>query len=240
MERTTFSTEDRLVLEGDLWVPDPVAAGSVVVCHAHPRFGGSKDYPLLWAIRIELTKRAFSVLAFNFRGVMGSEGSYGGGIDEVLDVRAAVRRALQTSEGPLLVCGWSFGAHVALRACLDDDQVDGLALVGMPLAGDDPALPPMPDPDSLRSFERPVLLLAGAADQYCPEPELRALAGSFPNAQVEVVPGADHYFARREREAGAIVGTFAVELLSREGRPQESSGGSSRRSRTSTRDEPRP
>jgi alpha/beta superfamily hydrolase len=213
MERTTFATDDGVVLEGDLWMPDPVAAGSAVVCHAHPKFGGSKDYPLLWALRIELVKREFSVLAFNFRGVMGSEGSYGGGVDEVLDVRAAVRRALQTSDGPLLVCGWSFGAHVALRACLEDDEVDGLALVGTPLAGEDPALPPMPDPDRLRSFDRPVLLLAGEADQYCPASELRTLGTSFPNATVEVVPGADHYFARREREAGAIVGAFAVELL---------------------------
>jgi hypothetical protein len=213
MERTTFATEDGLVLEGDLWVPDPVAAGSAVVCHAHPKFGGSKDYPLLWAIRIELTKREFSVLAFNFRGVMGSQGSYAGGVEEVLDVRAAVNRALQTSDGPLLVCGWSFGAHVALRACLDDDRVDGLTLVGMPIAGNDPALPPLPDPDALRSFDRPVLLLSGEADQYCPASDLRALGASFPHAAVEVVPGADHYFARREREAGAIVGSFAVELL---------------------------
>jgi uncharacterized protein len=219
MERTTFATQDRLVLEGDLWLPDPVA-GSAVLCHAHPRFGGSKDYPLLWAFRIELTRRDFSVLAFNFRGVMGSEGSYGGGVDEVRDVRAAVRRASQTSDGPLLVCGWSFGANVALRACLDDDQVDGLALVGMPLAGNDPALPPLPDVDRLRSFDRPVLLLAGSDDQYCPAAELEALGTSFPHARVEVIPGADHYFARREREAGAIVGTFAVELLSSGGTAQ--------------------
>jgi alpha/beta superfamily hydrolase len=214
MERTTFATEDGLVLEGDLWLPELVAPGSAVVCHAHPRFGGSKDYPLLWAIRIELTKREFSVLAFNFRGVMGSEGSYGGGVDEVRDVRAAVGRASRTSEGPLLVCGWSFGANVALRACLDDDQVDGLALVGMPLAGSDPALPALPDADRLHSFDRPVLLLAGSEDQYCPEAEFKALGSSFADATIEVVSGADHYFARREREAGAIVGTFAVQLLS--------------------------
>jgi uncharacterized protein len=213
VERTTFATEDALVLEGDLWVPEAGAAGSAVVCHAHPRFGGSKDYPLLWAIRIELTKQGFSVLAFNFRGVMGSEGSYGGGAGEILDVRAAVGRAGQTSDGPLLVCGWSFGAHVALRACLDDDRVDGLALVGMPLAGNDPALPPLPGPDRLRSFDRPALLLAGSEDQYCPQAELEALGTAFPHASVEVVPGADHYFARREREAGAIVGSLAVQLL---------------------------
>ena len=29
-------------------------AGSAVICHAHPRHGGSKDHPILWAIRNEL------------------------------------------------------------------------------------------------------------------------------------------------------------------------------------------
>jgi alpha/beta superfamily hydrolase len=212
MERVTFSTEDGLTLEGDLWVPEPVAVGAAMVCHAHPKLGGSKDYPLLWAIRIELTRRGFSVLAFNFRGVMGSQGTYGGGVDEIHDVRAAVHRAVQTSDGPLLVCGWSFGASVALRACLDDDRVDGLALIGIPLRGEDPALPALPGTDRLRVYDRPVLLLAGEADQYCPSDELRELGSSFPNATVEIVPSADHYFARREREAGAFVGGFAVEL----------------------------
>jgi alpha/beta superfamily hydrolase len=215
MERVTFQTNDGLALEGDLWIPEPVAAGAAVICHAHPRFGGSKDYPLLWGIRIELVRSEFSVLAFNFRGVMGSEGSYGGGIDETKDVGAAIARALQTSDGPLLVCGWSFGASVALRACLDDDRVDGLALVGMPLEGEDPALPPLPEPDRLGAFDRPVLLLAGEADQYCPAGQLQTLGASFPNATVKVVPDADHYFAKHEREAGAIVASFAGGLLTR-------------------------
>jgi alpha/beta superfamily hydrolase len=213
MERITFATEDGLTLEGDLWVPEPAAVGSAVICHAHPRFGGSKDYPLLWAIRIDLTRRGFSVLAFNFRGVMGSQGSYGGGVDEVRDVRAAVGRALRTADGPLLVCGWSFGANVALRACLDDDRAAGLALVGMPLAANDPELPPLPDPPRLDSFGRPVVLVAGGADQYCPEDDLRSLAAHFPRATVRIVPEADHYFAKKERDAAAIVGSFAVELL---------------------------
>ena len=212
MERTTFTTDDGLTLEADLWLPDGPALGSAVVCHAHPRFGGSKDYPLLWGIRIELVRRGFAVLAFNFRGVMGSEGDFAGGVDEVLDVRAAVGRARMAAEGPTVVCGWSFGAHVALRACLDDERVAGLALVGMPLTGADPTLPSFPDPDRLRSYARPVLLLAGGDDPYCPASDLKVLAETLPDARIHIVPDADHYFRRQEREAGGIVATFAAEV----------------------------
>src|SRR2546428_13951106 len=123
MERITFDTEDGLALEGELRFPDRPARGSAVICHPHPQEGGSKDHPLLWAIRNDLAGRRFSVLSFNFRGVMGSTGAYGGGVDEVADVRAAIGSAVLVSGGRVFVCGWSFGAHVALREAVDDDRV---------------------------------------------------------------------------------------------------------------------
>jgi uncharacterized protein len=211
----TFDTDDGLTLEADLRLPeDRAAVGSAVICHAHPKMGGSKDYPLLWAIHAELARNGFAVLAFNFRGVMGSAGGYGGGVDELLDVRAAVGRAQQESDGPIVVCGWSFGAHVALRACLDDDRVAGLALVAIPLTGADPNLPAMPGPDRLRAYGRPVLLVSGSDDPYSPPDELRAQAGLMPKATVEIVPGASHFFSKREKEAASLIGRFAVGLRS--------------------------
>jgi alpha/beta superfamily hydrolase len=203
-----FQTEDGFMLEGEVRRPDGEARGSAVICHPHPQFEGSKDHPLLWAIRIELAHRQFIVLSFNFRGVMGSEGEFGGGIQELADVRAAVSLAREETDGPTFLVGWSFGAHVALREAIDDDRVGALALVGIPLP--DPALPPLPDPDRLGAYRHPVLLLAGDADQYCPQAELRRLAEKLNDATVEIVPGADHYFPKREREAGTIVAEFAV------------------------------
>ena len=203
-----FQTEDGLTLEGEIRMPDGEPRGAAVICHPHPQFGGSKDHPLLWAIRIELARRAFVVLTFNFRGVMGSEGEYGGGIGEMADVRAAIGQAREEMDGPTFLAGWSFGANVALREAIDDERVAALALVGMPLV--DTTLPPLPDPERLGAYRRPVLLLAGDADQYCPEAELRSLAEKLGDATVEVVPAADHYFPKREREAGRIVAEFAV------------------------------
>ena len=213
MEPIAFQTEDGLRLEGEIRYPNGEPRGSAVSCHADPRRGGSKDYPLLWAIRIELSRRGFAVLSFNFRGVMGSEGGFGGGVAEVRDVRAAVGLIREKAPGPTLVVGWSFGAHVALRAGVADDRLAALALVGLPLDETSLDLPPLPPPERLREFDRPVLLLAGQADPFSPASALEALGRRLPHAEVRVVPGADHFFGKRERDAAAVVGDFASRLL---------------------------
>ncbi|HEY7399758.1 MAG TPA: alpha/beta fold hydrolase [Actinomycetota bacterium] len=217
MEPVRFTTEDAVTLEGELRMPDDLPVGSAVICHPHPRHGGSKDHPILWAIRNELAHRGFAVLGFNFRGVMGSGGTYGGGRDEVRDARAAIDVAIERGGPPVFVAGWSFGANVALREALDDDRVAGLALVGFPLRPGDVELPPVPAAGELRLLSRrPILLVAGEHDAFCPGDELRDL-GKQLSAEVVVVPGTDHYFWRRERELAALIGDFA-ERLTRSGR----------------------
>src|SRR5947207_15302197 len=98
MKRITFETEDGLELEGEVHAPDGNALGSAVICHPHPQYGGRKDHPLLWAIRIELAARGFVVFSFNFRGVLRSEATFAGGVDDTKDVPAAVGLAPQESD----------------------------------------------------------------------------------------------------------------------------------------------
>lgn len=213
METVRFETSDAVLLEGELRVDGP-AWGSAVVCHPHPEHGGSKDHPLLWSIRNALAQRGLAVLAFNFRGVMGSSGSYGGGVQEVKDVRAAVTRVREATPGPTLVAGWSFGAHVALCEALEDDRVDALALVGLPTAGTSRvALPDLPGAETLAGLGRPVLLVTGDADTFSAQDYLRELAGWIPGAEVHIVSGADHFFWRQEREVGTLVADFAERIL---------------------------
>ena len=214
MEPVRFGTEDGVSLEGELRRPE-TPVGSAVVCHAHPRHGGSKDHPILWAIRIALAHRGFAVLGFNFRGVMGSGGTYGGGRDEVRDARAAIGVALERGGPPAVVVGWSFGASVALREALDDDRVAALALVGFPLAPGDVELPALPAQAELRILaRRPILLVAGENDPYCPPDRLREFGRQVGTADVEVVAGTDHYFWRREKELARLIADFADRLRS--------------------------
>jgi uncharacterized protein len=213
MEAVRFGTVDGVSLEGEIRQPETPPAGSAVVCHAHPRHGGSKDHPILWALRNDLASRGFVVLAFNFRGTMRSAGTYGAGHAETKDVDAAIGRVRGEAAGPILVCGWSFGANVALREALTDDRVSALALIGLPLEPADVEIPPTPGPSELRAFTRPTLLLAGEGDVYCPRPRLEALARTMPEAEVVIVPGTDHFLWRREKAVAGTVGAFAVRAL---------------------------
>jgi alpha/beta superfamily hydrolase len=212
MEAVTFMTDDGVRLEGELRVPDGAPRGAAVICHAHPRHGGSKDHPVLWSVRNELAgKRGLATLVFNFRGTMGSGGTFGGGRDELRDVRAAIGAVRERADGPTLVFGWSFGASVALREAFEDDRAHALALFGLPLRPNDLQLPPLPEPAELRLLKRPLLFLAGQNDEYCPANELRAYGAGV--AEVVVMDGVDHYLSRREREAAAIVGDFADRVI---------------------------
>lgn len=215
MEPITFTTADGLELEGEIRRPDGEPRGTAVICHPHPMHGGSKDHPLLWAVRNDLAgKRGLIVLGFNFRGIMGSEGEFGDGVDEVKDVAAAVDRVREEAEGPTVLVGWSFGAHVALRHAVTDDRIAALALIGMPL-GDLPVTTPLlPDDSVLGSWETPVLLVSGDDDPFSPVPLLLELNGKIPNADIRLFDGAGHFFPRREREPAAAIGAFVEDALS--------------------------
>lgn len=213
-EPIRFPAEDGVSLEGELRHPVGRALrGSAVLCHPDPKQGGSKDHPLLWAVRNDLAGRGFAVLAFNFRGVMGSSGTWGGGHAEVRDVAGAIARVRAEVPGPTLLAGWSFGANVALRAALHHDDVHALALLAVPLGEREGGYPALPDTTALRALRRPTLLLAGANDAICPVADLRALGARIPGARVEIVDGTNHFFWRRERDAAELVGAFAESAL---------------------------
>lgn len=207
-----FETDDGCSLEGELRAPGRERRGTAVIAHPHPLHGGSKDHPLLWNIRNDLASRGLVVLAFNFRGVMGSSGEHGGGVDELHDLRAAIGRVRKEADGPTAVAGWSFGGSVALREAVDDDRVGALALVGFPV-NDPLGLPPPPDRKTLAGFDRPVLFLSGEADQFSPVPDLRRLARRLPRSEVEVIPDTDHFFWKREREAAQLIGDFVERTM---------------------------
>lgn len=213
MTAIRFDTEDGLTLEGELREADGSPLGTAVLCHPHPRHGGSKDHPVLWALRNELAaRRRVTVLVFNFRGVMGSEGEYGGGHEELQDVAAAVTRVREEAGGPTVLVGWSFGAWVGLRHALGDDRLAAVALLGMPL-GEGSGHRALPTLEELEALRIPVLLVAGDRDPICPIPALRNLAGWIPGSETVVAEGTDHFFGGREREVAGIVGDWFARVL---------------------------
>lgn len=196
-----------LALEGMLQTP----AGSgpfpaVVVCHPHPQYGGDMHNTVVTAIVRGVTARGMAALRFNFRGVGRSEGGYDGGRGEQDDVRAALACAAARPEvdaARLGLVGYSFGAVMAALAA--DERVAALALIAPPLAATDLG-------DRLTTFPRPLLLLAGERDQFCPADALHRLAAQS-RAELVLVPGVDHFWFGQERRIEEAVGGFLARHL---------------------------
>jgi len=199
-----------LSLEGALHLPEgsgPFPA--VAVCHPHPLFGGSMWNNVVIPICEALAREGILAFRFNFRGVEGSEGVFGGGIEEQEDVKAALS-FLSSMEGVdpgrIGLAGYSFGAMVALPVALQDGRVQALALISLLLASS--------APEPLTSYLKPKLLLCGSRDYFIPIPDFLRLVEGIPEPkQYEVISGADHFWWGYEGEAARAVAAFFANTL---------------------------
>lgn len=177
------------------------AAGCVVLCHPHPLDGGTMTNPLMRTVAATLADAGCRVLRFNFRGVGASEGAWGGGAGELLDVGAAVAAAVATDPDlPVALAGWSFGATISLAW----QKSSGSTL---PWVGIAPGIRPYrgaqpPTPDGLAPAAR--LVVVGDRDQFATVTEMERFAAAF-GAAVTVLAGSDHFFVFRERRVGELV-----------------------------------
>ena len=202
-----------LALEGLLERPDGGAAwGGAVFCHPHPLYGGNMHNNVVARVTPDLVRAGLVVLRFNFRGVGRSQGTYGEGMAEQQDVRAALTY-LAGAEGmagkPLVALDYSFGGAVAARAvCRDPACLAALMCIALPVgfAG-------LGDFEDLKSCVLPKLFLAGSEDGICPPPKLRELVGTLPEPKSLVVLDAtDHFFHSREADLAVHITRFLAAL----------------------------
>jgi len=194
-----------ITLEGE-W-HSPAGEGpfpAVVVCHPYPPLGGSMDNSVVVAICEALFRQSIAAFRFNFRGVGGSEGSFGEGIGERDDTRAALDFVLSSQNvdtGRIGLAGYSFGAMMALGVALSDERVKMLALSCVPL-GDDGW-------EKLEGYSKPKLYLIGDNDQMLPIEQFRRhTVGVAHPEQYQVIEGADHSMFGYENELARRVAEF--------------------------------
>ncbi len=188
------------------FTPGAAPAG-IVITHPHPLYGGSMDNNVVWTAGRAFGDRGCSTLRFNFRGVGGSTGSFGGGLAEVEDLTAAVALLKSRAPGPCFLVGYSFGAAVAARALLEGLAAAGAVLIAPPIA--------FMDLDFLPETPGLCLMVAGDRDDLCPLADLEALfRHRQPPVDLRVVSGADHFFGGREKELYQILKEYPLPLAS--------------------------
>jgi uncharacterized protein len=205
-ERLTIVSTDGLALEAELDAATESKA-SLLLCHPHPKMGGTMNAPLLLAVRDGMVARGWTVLRFNFRGVGSSQGERSTGVEEVADAQGGLDHLRDQSGGPLAIAGWSFGAAVALRAAARNDDLVGCAALApsvQPKSDVSAGLPPARD----LGLALPVLVVVGANDDVVDPDAVREWASDLDGVKLEVIPGANHFFWARYERLSGVVGDF--------------------------------
>jgi alpha/beta superfamily hydrolase len=207
VEAIEFASTDGTVLEGELALGADPWAGAVL-CHPHPRYGGSMRSLLIGELFRALPAAGIGALRFNFRGVERSGGTWDDGRAEQGDVVAAIDLlAAWTPAGtPLVLIGWSFGADMALSAV--DARVAGWCLIAPPLRYTSAM-------DAIGHDPRPKCVILGARDDVVPSERVDEAIRTWATTTRVVIPGASHFFIGRAAQvADAVVG-FARRIARR-------------------------
>lgn len=169
----------------------PDAPYAVLLCHPHPKGGGTLHNKVVYHAMKVINSLGLPVLRFNFRGVGRSEGTFDDGRGEQDDVRAALDWLEQDIGLPILSAGFSFGAYVSLRASCGDLRVKGLMALGLPVLAEGRGY----TYDFLAQCQQPKLFISGDHDQYGPRILVEeAFASAFEPKRLVWIEGAEHFF----------------------------------------------
>lgn len=191
-EEIDLRTADGLTLVGELAVPaerPPVA--TLVMLHPLPTHGGYMDSHVFRKAAWRLPALVdYAVLRFNFRGVSSrrgtSDGEFGGGERERLDVAAAIDYVSFVGLPRPWLVGWSFGTEMTLMHGLAP-MIEGAVLLSPPLhRADDSHL------SAWGRSGKPMTVLVPELDDYLRPKEAMARFSAVPQAHVISVPGAKH------------------------------------------------
>ncbi len=178
---------------------------SALVCHPHPKGGGTLHNKVVYHAMKTFQGFGLPVLRFNFRSTGLSEGEHDDGHGETRDVTAALDWLEREYGLPILVAGFSFGANVGLRACCGEDRVKGFAALGLPVRAEGREY----SYSFLGSCTLPKFFISGTEDQYGPRDEVTAAVRTAAQpASLVWVPGADHFFVGKLPLMQAALGSW--------------------------------
>jgi alpha/beta superfamily hydrolase len=191
-EDVELRTADGLRLVGELALPvDRPPVATLVCLHPLPTAGGFMDSHVLRKAAARLPALAqLAVLRFNTRGTESprgrSEGVFGHGDDERLDLLAAMDLVAERRLPAPWLLGWSFGTEVALKHGRDL-PVEGAILLSPPLHRTSAA-----ELAAWHGSGKRLVVLVPELDDYLRPHAARERFAVVPEARLVPVVGAKH------------------------------------------------
>ena len=180
-------------LEGRCHPSNRPQAPLALLLHPHPEHGGTMNNKIIYKLYQTFTKRGFSTLRFNFRGVGRSQGQFDNGQGELSDAASALDW-MQTQNPNTRSCwiaGFSFGAWVAMQLMMRRPEIDGFISIAPPASQHDFSfLAPCPASG---------MIIHGDKDEVVPQSSVDKLAQKLQkqkNIKIDyrIVEGSDHFF----------------------------------------------
>ncbi len=176
-------------LEALLEEPEDAAPQeAALVCHPHPRHGGTMHNKVVHRIARGLRHAGCVVLRFNYRGVNLSEGVYDNGVGEVDDARVALAELrLRYPDLPFTLAGFSFGSRIALKIGCANSGARRVIAAGFPTI--------YPDREYLEGCTVPRYFFQSTNDEFGPLADLEPVIAALPDPkQLLAIPARDHFF----------------------------------------------
>ncbi|MFN4088962.1 MAG: alpha/beta hydrolase [Alphaproteobacteria bacterium] len=202
-------------LEGRYHHNPNTGAPIAVLLHPHPLQGGTMNNRVVLNLFHAFTRRGFSVLRFNFRGVGRSQGRFARGEGELADAAAALDwlQAVNADAPIAWVGGFSFGAWIGMQLLMRRPEINGFISVAPPANNYDfTFLAPCPSSG---------LIVHGDADEIVPRADVRKLVDRLSSQRgitidFRSIGGANHVFQDRIPELVAQVEGYLERSLREE------------------------
>ncbi|WP_157071486.1 alpha/beta hydrolase [Curtobacterium ammoniigenes] len=188
-------TDDHLALVGELAEPLSAPRGAIIMLHPLSTAHGSMDSHVIKKAAARLPALAdIAVLRFNFRSVSSprgtSDGTFGDGVTEGFDLRAAVQEMRRRELPAPWLVGWSFGTEVILKHAMEHvraGSIAGVILLSPPLRRATDA-----ELSSWTGATAPVVAMIPEHDDFLQPEEAARRFALAPTIRVEPVGGARH------------------------------------------------
>ncbi len=198
-EKEIFFKAGEIDIEGR--IAENRGKSGVVICHPHPRLGGSMENNVVDTLSKVFFNCDFTTLRFNFRGVGKSSGSFSGGEGAQEDLWAAVSYLEGMDKDDIYLAGYSFGAWVGAKEFMADKRVAESIFIAPPVD--------LYDFSFYQGKGDSTLIIYGNEDDFCSLPKLEEQFNDLEKDRCfREIRHADHFFGGKEEKIKDIIEVY--------------------------------